>query len=212
VSDTLRVRNWDKWQSYRKDRGLPPWIKIHRCVMRNREWVTLTDTQRGQLVALWLLAADRDGAIPNDARVIRRLCHMTTTPNLNLFISLGFLEILASERRQPDAKPTPVRRQRDAPDTEAETEKNAATAAALEFDEWYRIYPRREARGSAERAYRTARKSTDQTILLAAAKRSAEKYRGADPKFIPLPATWLNAKRWLDEDTRPVQRALEGIV
>ena len=53
--------NWDKWQTYRKDRGQPPWIKIHRRLMRNPEWVSLTDAERGQLVSMWLLAADHDG-------------------------------------------------------------------------------------------------------------------------------------------------------
>lgn len=89
--DQIKVRNWDKWQTYRKDRGQPPWIKVHRCLMRNPEWVSLTDAERGQLVAIWLLAADRDGVIPASREVIERLCYMTTKLNLNKFISLGFL-------------------------------------------------------------------------------------------------------------------------
>jgi hypothetical protein len=87
----IQITNWDKWQSYRKDRGHPPWIKIHRRVMRNPEWVSLSDGERGQLVAMWLLAADHNGVIPAPAAVVQKLCFMSETPNLHKFHTLGFL-------------------------------------------------------------------------------------------------------------------------
>ena len=70
--DYLKIKNWDKWQTYRKDRGQPPWIKIHRSLMRNIEWISLTDAERGQLVAIWLLAADHNGVIPASEEVIKK--------------------------------------------------------------------------------------------------------------------------------------------
>lgn len=112
--DKLKIRNWDKWQSYRSDRGQPPWIKIHREVMRNPDWVALTDAQRGQLVSIWLLAADHNGVIPASPEIIMKLCYMEKLPNLKLFMDYGFIE--------HDANTTPTRRQHDQPDTEAETE------------------------------------------------------------------------------------------
>lgn len=103
----LKIRNWDKWQTYRSDRGQPPWIKIHRCVMRNPEWVSLTDAERGQLVAIWLLAADHDGVIPASKEIIKKLCFMSATPNLNKFAELGFIDgNLTPDRRQDDADMT----------------------------------------------------------------------------------------------------------
>lgn len=119
TADTLRIRNWDKWQSYRGDRGQPPWIKIHRCVMRNPQWVALTDAQRGQLVAIWLLAADHDGVIPASPSLIRKLCYLDTEPDLILFTEHGFIE--------PDANVTPERRQHDVPETETEAETETET-------------------------------------------------------------------------------------
>lgn len=121
----MKVRNWDKWQSYRRDRGQPPWIKIHRQVMRDPNWVSLTDAQRGQLVGIWLLAADRDGEIPDCPILLRKLCFLDSEPDLQLLTSMGFLEADASvtpRRRQRDAKATPPRRRDDAPETETETE------------------------------------------------------------------------------------------
>ena len=118
MGEVIRVRNWDRWQSYRKDRGQPPWIKLHRCIMRNPEWVSLTDAQRGQLVAMWLLAADHDGVIPASPRIIQKLCHLDSEPDLQLFVSLGFLDGCG----QIDANVTSTRRQHDAPETETDTE------------------------------------------------------------------------------------------
>jgi len=90
--DKITIRNWDKWQSYRKDRGQPPWIKIHRRLLRNPEWVMLSDAERGQMVAMWLLAADHDGVIPASSDLIQKLCYMSKAPDLNKFTELGFLE------------------------------------------------------------------------------------------------------------------------
>lgn len=87
----LRVAKWDKYQTYRKDRGQPPWIKVHRKIMRKVAWVQMTDTQRGQLVCLWLLAADCNGRIPADPTMVQKLCFMSEPPDLELFKSLEFL-------------------------------------------------------------------------------------------------------------------------
>ena len=65
----FKIKNWDKWQTYRKDRGQPPWIKLHRCIMRDPEWVLLSDAERGQLISLWLLAADRGGEIQIESKL-----------------------------------------------------------------------------------------------------------------------------------------------
>lgn len=111
----LKIKNWSRWQSYRSDRGQPPWIKVHRCVMRNPEWVELTDTERGQLVSMWLLAADSNGLIPSSPKLIQKLCFMNSPLKLNKFIELGFI-------CQSDAKTTPERRQDDQPEESREEE------------------------------------------------------------------------------------------
>jgi rubrerythrin len=117
----LKIRNWAKWQSYRADRGQPPWIKIHRRVMRNPEWVSLTDAERGQLVAIWLLAADHDGVIPASPEVIQKLCYLTKPPDLNKFTDLGFIE---NGWRHVGVTLASNGSQRDSPEAKAETEKN----------------------------------------------------------------------------------------
>ena len=117
--DYLKISNWEKWQTYRSDRGQPPWIKIHRRVMRNPEWVSLSDAERGQLLSIWLLAADHDGTIPSDPKVIQRLCIMETIPNINKFTDLGFIE---NGRRHGGVMVASIGCQVDQPEAEAEAE------------------------------------------------------------------------------------------
>lgn len=114
----MKIAKWDVWQSYRKDRGTPPWIKVHRNLLSNQDWVSLTDQEKGQLVSMWVLAADKGGEIPDDPEFIRKMCMLDDAPNINKFMGLGFIE---SVQRQDDATETPPRRQADAPETKAET-------------------------------------------------------------------------------------------
>lgn len=113
----LKIHDWDKWQTYRRDRGQPPWIKIHRRLLRDTKWIQLSDSERGQLVMIWMLAADENGQIPYDPVVIRKLCCMDQIPDLERFIEIGFID-----RRQDDVNMASQRRQHDAPEAETETE------------------------------------------------------------------------------------------
>jgi len=78
--------------------------------------------------------------------------------------------------------------------------------AATEFDEWYRHYPRKVARGAAEKAYRTARKEVSADVLLAGVLQYAAQRQGKNPEYTPYPATWLNSRRWTDEPPAPSQQ------
>lgn len=122
----LKVRNWDKWQTYRSDRGQPPWIKVHRSLQQDWEWVDLKDYQRGQLVAIWLLAASRDGVIPASPEKIQKLCNMSDLPDLQAFVNLGFLEgdVNVASTCQPDGVPDKIQRKLSTEEEEeAEEEK-----------------------------------------------------------------------------------------
>ena len=76
----------------------------------------------------------------------------------------------------------------------------------MDFDQFYSFYPRKIARGEAEKAYaQQLKKGYDPKDLLAGAQCYAAlvlKEKTA-AKFIPHPATWLRAERWLDEDLKP---------
>jgi hypothetical protein len=109
----MKICNWEEWQSYRNDRGAPPWIKVHRSLMTNKKWAMLSDAEKGQLVSMWIAAADAGGELPDDPMVIKKICQLDEIPNLKRFNELGLIEW---QSPQLDANLTPKRRQHDAPE------------------------------------------------------------------------------------------------
>ena len=92
---------------------------------RSTDFVALTDAQRGQLLAIWILAADKDGTIPADPDVLKKLCYMDTTPAIQVLIARGFIE----GGSQGGARVASEWRQSDAPEVEAEAEAEAKAEA-----------------------------------------------------------------------------------
>lgn len=134
--DYLKIHDWDVWQSYRVDRGQPPWIKIHRALLRDIKWVYLTDAQKGHLISMWMLAADKDGQIPYDATVIRKLCGLDSDPDLELFISKGLVDrdvTLTPTRRQPDVNLTAQSRVEESRVEESREEKKSGKPSGGEL-------------------------------------------------------------------------------
>jgi len=99
----LQIRNWGRWQTYRSDRT-PPWIKLHRTLLLNVEWQSLSDAEKGQIVSIWILAAERNGRIPDDPYLLAKICNLDTMPDLDRFLGLDFLEKIKKRRRRASAK------------------------------------------------------------------------------------------------------------
>ncbi len=81
------------------------------------------------------------------------------------------------------------------------------TREDAEFDRFWSVYPRREAKAAARKAWNKAILRVDSERILA----GAAKYRdqpGREPQFTAHAATWLNADRWDDE---PVARGSPGL-
>lgn len=128
----LRVRKWDEWQTYRRDRPPPPWIKVYRRLLQDPNFVTLTDAQRGQLVSLWILAADRDGWIPADRTVLKKLCMLDEPPALEVLAAHGFIE--------GDVTTPTINRKSDVPEAEAEAEEKQETSSLVEVSDLWAVW------------------------------------------------------------------------
>lgn len=72
-----------------------------------------------------------------------------------------------------------------------------------DFDRFWSAYPRKVAKLAARKAW-DKHKPDLQTVLDALAWQTREWARD-DPRFIPHPASWLNAGRWDDEPTRRLE-------
>jgi hypothetical protein len=59
----VRIKNWKKFQHF-KDRR-PPWIKLYRDLLDDKEWHDLDPKAAKLLVMLWLIASESDnGELP----------------------------------------------------------------------------------------------------------------------------------------------------
>ena len=126
----MKISNWDTWQTFRKDRGTPPWIKVYRNLLSNEQWVELTDSEKGQLVSIWILAADKDGTIPDSPKMIQRMAMLDTLPNLSKFIELGFLSTTCQPHDNQEINPCP---QHDAPEKSREEKSREEKKTSSRF-------------------------------------------------------------------------------
>lgn len=77
-------------------------------------------------------------------------------------------------------------------DTDTDKEEKEKT-----FVQFWNLYPRREAKKDARRAWEKIQLAEVAPILANVKKRKLNGWK--DPQFIPLPATYLNGRRWEDE-------------
>ena len=204
----LKVVNWDKWQSYRSDRGQPPWIKVHRALLRNDEFMELNDQERGQLLCMWILAADNGGVIMTSnrrhtdvthvAQQIKKKCFLTGNLNINKFIDLDFIEWdgvnVTSERRQDDVNMTSQSRE-----VQSSTEY-IRSSDDERFDEFWNIQIRKSGKKKCLQTWKSRKldKIADR-IVEAYEKQITHIFNFREKDKIPLPLTWLNGDRWEDE-------------
>jgi len=87
------------------------------------------------------------------------------------------------------------------PNSKEYTKENKIDPLNDEFEEFYQRYPRHEGRKPALEAYRKHRKRIAHTLIMAALNVRLKELLGREPKFRPLPASWLNSEPWSDNLT-----------
>lgn len=88
--------------------------------------------------------------------------------------------------------------------------KTCSRSEALDgFEDFWVIYPRKVGKGNAEKAWMKMECAQRILKIATAVKiaKQSEDWKG-EKRFIPHPATWLNQKRWEDELTPSVSRAI----
>lgn len=116
----LYVKNWRRFQHYKERR--PPWIKLHRELLDDFEFLRLPLASQALAPRLWLLASEsEDGAISHDPEKLAFRLHCTQAESIEAvrsMISGGFLEC------SPDASTALAECLRRAmPERETETEE-----------------------------------------------------------------------------------------
>ena len=117
----LKPKNWDVFQHY-KDR-CPPWIKLHRDLLNNRDYICLPLASKALAPLLWLLASEsKDGVFDasTEELVFRlRMTESEVIDGVKPLIDKGFFVIASGVLAE--------RKQVAIPEREGETEKEKET-------------------------------------------------------------------------------------
>lgn len=72
------------------------------------------------------------------------------------------------------------------------------------FDKWYAIYPKKQARATAEKAWQKLKLDRLSTTIILRTQAFVEAYTAQGKlDYLPMPATFLNQRRWEDELAKP---------
>lgn len=193
----FRPRNWEKFQHYGNRQ--PPWIKLHRQLLRDYDFLSLTETQQAQLIKIWLLYADYGRPLPLASSFLG--ASLGSPPqvigrSLKVLISSKFIELCSKDA---SAVLAPILQEVE---KEIDTEEEKETPISpleddLAFAEFWSLYPRQRRGGkqkacSAWKAAITRASAGDILLGLRAYCASDEVKRG----FAKGAAAWLNDDRW----------------
>lgn len=194
--------NWAELQHY-KDRS-PPWIKLHKKLLDNYEFQSLPVASRALAPMLWLLASEHDqgviDATPEKLSFRLRMSESTAKDALKPLIDKEFFSVV-----QGDSSVLASGKRSATPETEAE-ERQRRDRQARDFETFYAAYPKKRNRPDAVKAF--SKVAVPVEVLVTAIERllkSDENWIKDGGRYIPYPASWLNAEGW--NDVAPVQVA-----
>ena len=117
----------------------------------------------------------------------------------------GYIRNIKNQEKKNS--PLPPSQSRSAPSPEPRV--GVRDSFAGEFEQFWEMYPKKEAKGFALSAWRKLKENgllPSLDVLLAALRRflGSFQWRKADGRFIPHPSKWLNGHCWQDNPTAPV--------
>ena len=205
----MNVRNWDRFQHYKDGRNLQ-WIKLHRTLLDNYDFAALSGDDAKILILCWLVAAEKDGELPDVAVLAYRLRMdpRKLGTSLRNLADKGFLESVPnwSKLVQKNTETTAVLLPREEESREeGETEERrtcAPTTRESAFETFWRAYPRKTAKGAARKAWAKLDPVgglLDSIMAAVEAQKNSRQWLADGGRFIPHASTWLNQARWEDE-------------
>lgn len=149
----ITITNFSRFQHYAHRR--PPWIKVHRELLDNRQWFELSPDASKLLVECWLVASEEERGVidkePGDLAFRLRRDETSMRASLEELVSLGFIET--------DSTVLAPRQQDDSPERETEGEKSQrkrrSPAYTDEFEQVW-IHHRRGPKAKAFEAFKEA--------------------------------------------------------
>lgn len=132
----LQPKNWANFQHY-KDR-CPPWIKLHRDLLINREFMCLPLASKAIAPLLWLLACEsKDGIFDASIDELQFRLHLSNkdiNDGLKPLIDKGFFILASGVLADCLHDATPEREIEAERETEKETKKHSNRGSRLPAD------------------------------------------------------------------------------
>jgi hypothetical protein len=205
----MRVKNWDRFQHYRDGRTLV-WIRLHKALLDNFDFAALSGDDAKVLILCWLVAAEKDGELPDvPALAFRlRMDARKLGTSIRALVDRGFLESVPSctnpVQENTDTPEVLVPREETEKRRDREEKRQSSAPADREaaFERFWTAYPRKTAKTAARNAWKKLDPVNGllDTIMAAVAAQSNSRQWLADGgRFIPHASTWLNNARWEDE-------------
>lgn len=113
----------------------------------------------------------------------------------------------AEKEKQNGSKPEANRKQtarEKENEIEIEKEIEYKSKKAEFFERFWQAYPRKVGRVKAEAAFKKVDVPEDVLMAALESHKRSDQWKKDNGQFIPHPATWLNGKRWEDEESAPV--------
>lgn len=216
-----RIKNWAEYQHY-KHRS-PPWLKLHRRLLDDHDYMTLSVNAQALLPLLGLVASesvDFDGTLDISIPVLAFRIRGTweakaINDGVRELINRGFLILLDGDLFSSglgNASSVPAARGHDAAtETEAEQRQSQKglrpVRSAHRFEDFWKPYPIKVAKVKALAAWKRKHLDAQADAIVADVTRRitpATLDKKWQEGIIPHPTTYLNQERWLDEASTPL--------
>ena len=191
----LHILNWDKYQA-RTDKELP-WLKLWGRLFKTPWFQLLPDEEKFVTIALLDLARQFHNNIPEELIFKGYL-----RGNYGVFISqeriFNLCKVLVSNDFLSDNCPTNVEVEGD----KIRQEKSEVGQTNENFDLFYSKYPKKQGKALALKAFLKLSPNDELFGLILRGVEmwsETDNWKKNDGQFIPMPATFLNGRRWEDE-------------
>jgi hypothetical protein len=203
----LTPKNWTSFQHY-KDRE-PSWIKLHKSLLTNYEWVCLPVASKALAPMLWLLASEyKDGIIDASLDKLAFRLSMTRGDLANALTPLIQSDFFHASEPLAEGKQDAIpEKEREIDDIEKRESKNETREVALvsfnpnEFAIFWAEWPNKVGKPAAVKALAAARKRGESFEAIMAGVRSYIRDKPPDRSWMN-PATFLNGNRWEDQPAK----------
>lgn len=219
-----RVKNWKLYQaSMRKNRGAPPWRKLHISFFADFHVRLLSESQRFQLLGIFAFCDPKTGVIE---KTLEELAHDIGCKSINLDDFRHFIKPVgnhgATTGQPVDGDMAAQRREEESREEDKDhcAEKTSIPFFDDYFDTFWDVYPkiRRRGRGKCEEKIKgyIKNRGIEFIDIIEGLDRwvVSDEWLKEGGKYICAPEAWLNQERWLEYpagDSVKSESNLEGM-